>query len=500
MNPVVSTHPWIYPSRRACQDLLRHWPRLPLVCQKPVAGLDPALLFERLFRDDPSAFLLESGSPGPPNGRFSFMGAGTRRFLTADATGAHLFQGEKRLASGPVLEFLDRLDFDPHRPRLDYIGHFWGGWVGIIGYETARWLEPVSMRKTDDLNWPDLFLMETGPLIVYDHARGLLKCIVEIQSGCSLTAAYPPALKTLENFWERIESALLEITDVQAPAVRTHPVGARRISGMDSRSYEAMVRKAQAYIAEGDIYQANLAQRMEVPFTGDPLALYRRLRSINPSPFGGIIRTPHGTLVSSSPERLVEVKGSTIQTRPIAGTRPRGTTREEDQELSSELLLNEKERAEHLMLVDLERNDLGRLCQYGSVRVTDLMLVERYSHVQHIVSNIRGDLKPGVSLSGILKAVFPGGTITGCPKIRCMEIIEELEPHRRGPYCGSFGYIGRGPYLDLNIIIRTLLLKNQKAYFHVGAGIVADSDPPSEYRETLNKAAALQAALALDDS
>jgi anthranilate/para-aminobenzoate synthase component I len=252
-----------------------------------------------------------------------------------------------------------------------------------------------------------------------------------------------------------------------------------------------MVERAKHYIEEGDIYQANVSQRFETTFKGEAFDLYENLRQINPSPFSGYLKLGNLTLVSSSPERLIKIEKGVLETRPIAGTRPRGRTIEEDKHLATELLLNEKEQAEHLMLVDLERNDLGRLCEYGSVQVTEQMFVEQYSHVSHIVSNIRGILKPGVTFKEILTAVFPGGTITGCPKIRCMEIIDELESVARGPYSGSFGYIGFADYLDLNIVIRTIVLKGDKAYFHVGAGIVADSVPANEYQETLDKAAAM---------
>jgi anthranilate/para-aminobenzoate synthase component I len=257
------------------------------------------------------------------------------------------------------------------------------------------------------------------------------------------------------------------------------------------------VEKAKTYIKEGDIYQANIAQKFVTPFTGDPFQLYKKLRKINPSPFAGYLNFQNFSLVSSSPERLVKVNESRIETRPIAGTRPRGKRIGEDEFLSKELLLNPKERAEHLMLVDLERNDLGRICKAGSVNVTEFMFLEKYSHVSHIVSNIIGTLKPGTCVADILKSVFPGGTITGCPKIRCMEIISELEPDMRGPYSGSFGYIGFSHYMDLNIIIRSIIICDDTASFHVGAGIVADSDPKKEYQETLDKAAAMIQALSI---
>ena len=262
------------------------------------------------------------------------------------------------------------------------------------------------------------------------------------------------------------------------------------------QSFEEMVHRAKSYIADGEIYQANLSQRFEAPQREDPWEMYRGLSRINPSPFALFADFQGGPfadgfqVVSASPERLVRVRGRRVQTRPIAGTRPRGVTAVETARLRQELVLNEKERAEHLMLVDLERNDLGRVCRYGSVRVDDFMGLEEYSHVIHIVSNVQGELRPEVGLKELIKALFPGGTITGCPKIRCMEIIEELEPVRRRLYTGSFGYVSYTGDLDLNILIRTAWVVNGRVYFQAGAGIVADSDPTREYEETLHKARA----------
>jgi anthranilate/para-aminobenzoate synthase component I len=270
-----------------------------------------------------------------------------------------------------------------------------------------------------------------------------------------------------------------------------------------------MVRRAKEYILAGDIFQSNLSQRLEMGFDGDSLGLYQALRLVNPSPFSGYIDMsgPDGgaaaagggafQVISSSPERLVQLRGRKAQTRPIAGTRRRGVDRAEDHGLTRELNLDPKERAEHIMLVDLERNDLGRVCDYGSVRVTELMVNEAYSHVIHIVSNVEGVLHHSRGPTDLLRAMFPGGTITGCPKVRCMEIIDELEPVRRGPYTGSFGYIGYNGNMDMNIIIRTLLRRGDTVYAQAGAGIVADSDPEREYRETLRKAEAMVRAVEL---
>jgi anthranilate/para-aminobenzoate synthase component I len=270
-------------------------------------------------------------------------------------------------------------------------------------------------------------------------------------------------------------------------------------------AYLDRVRRCQEYIAAGDIYQANLSHRfgIEIPHgyrSGAARlqyeqALYQELRSVNPSPFSGLLRFGDMSLISCSPERLVRLQGRRADTRPIAGTRPRGCNSDDDRRLVRELLANEKERAEHVMLVDLERNDLGRICEIGSVQVNEFMAVEQYSHVSHIVSNVQGTLRPGATPFDLISATFPGGTITGVPKIRCMEIIEELEPVRRGPYTGSFGYIGWNGDLDLNIIIRTLVMTEKQGYLQVGAGIVADSDPGKEYQETLHKAQAFFSAV-----
>jgi para-aminobenzoate synthetase component 1 len=253
--------------------------------------------------------------------------------------------------------------------------------------------------------------------------------------------------------------------------------------------------RAKEYICAGDIFQVNLSQRLSAPAEGDHLSLYKRLRKINPSPFACYLELDGLTVVSCSPERLVKLHQGMLETRPIAGTRPRGKTHQEDEALWAELILNEKERAEHIMLVDLERNDLGRICEYGSVRVDELMVVEDYSHVFHIVSNIQGKAKKGCDFADVIRACFPGGTITGTPKIRSMEIIDEFEPTRRGLYTGSIGYISFAGEMDLNIVIRTFIIKDGMAYIQVGAGIVADSVPEREYHETLHKAQALVTAL-----
>lgn len=449
--------------------------RAPVWGEECVPQLNPAKLYRLLFADATNSFLFESGKGPSVTARYSMMGESSSKLIRIS----------RNNTPDPLLE-LEQINFDGNGVSVECPPHFWGGWVGYVGYDAAWLFEKLPERKKEVLNIPDICFMLVDRLAVYDHETGILRYIVS-----SETADYDLRVEEIRNVWERIHSADLQTT--------TEPLHGRPVASLKSDTtktgYMAMVEKAKRYISDGDIYQANIAQRFETDFTGDPFELYLRLRSINPSPFAGFLKFDDLALVSSSPERLIKLEDNRLETRPIAGTRPRGKTADEDSQLARELLLNEKEKAEHLMLVDLERNDMGRICEFGSVRVSELMFVEKYSHVSHIVSNILGTTVPGITLLDILRAVFPGGTITGCPKIRCMEIIDELEPSCRGPYSGSFGYIGWSRCMDLNIIIRTIIIKDRKAFFHVGAGIVADSDPEKEYDETLAKAAALMEVL-----
>jgi len=476
--------------------------RVPVCGEKAVPGLDPALLYRSLFAASADSFLFESGGGPGATARYSLMGAGNHRSIVAANDRAFFSDnGHTRSAPGSPLFCLERLNFDNAVPAVDYLPHFWGGWVGFIGYEVGAGLARHNAR--DELPLPDLHFLQVDRMFAYDHATGTLKYIVAAEIAGDAASHYDGCADEIARVWSNLDAMLSdwqkeghgEAGTTPHPVEKNNPAPKLR-ANVSREQYVSMVEKAKRYIEAGDIYQANLSQRFEADYPGDPLALYLKLRSVNPSPFSGYLKFKDLALVSSSPERLVKLEGNRLETRPIAGTRRRGSTSVEDDALSAELLLNEKEKAEHLMLVDLERNDLGRICEYGSVRVTDLMFLERYSHVSHIVSNIEGRTVAGISPADILRAVFPGGTITGCPKIRCMEIIDELEPTRRGPYSGSFGYIGFAAHMDFNIIIRTIVVKDGKAYFHVGAGIVADSVPEKEYQETLDKAAAMMQALA----
>ncbi len=361
------------------------------------------------------------------------------------------------------------------------------GLLGWISYDANRWIErlpdPVPGGGVPELLW---FAMRVSVLV--DHTEGRAWLVSVVDPHLPAAVARREARDAADRALAWLDCPALPRLALRVPAARLEPA-------MSRGAYEAMVERALARIRAGEIYQANLAQRFTAQMEGEPLALYLALRRINPSPFACFIRAGGLAVVSCSPERLVRVQEGRVDTRPIAGTRPRGASASEDAIQSLELLLNEKERAEHIMLVDLARNDLGRVCASGSVAVDELMALEPYSHVMHIVSNVSGRLSRGSGAVEVIRAVFPGGTITGCPKVRCMQVIRELEPVARGLYTGSIGWLAFSGGLDLNIAIRTILVQESRASFHVGAGIVADSRPDREYEETLAKGRAMAAAL-----
>jgi len=368
------------------------------------------------------------------------------------------------------------------------------GVFGIFGYELNRWIERLPMPEPRVPQVPEMLIVGMRMLVVVDHATNRSWWISVVDPHQPPRLAHAEARARLDGVGALCAEAA---NDSRGPrADEDRPCASLAIEPTMTRAqFERMVRRAQRSIACGDIFQANLSQRFVARGVGSAWALAQRLRDVNPSPFASFIQTPDWSIASCSPERLVRVEGRRVSTRPIAGTWPRGRTPNEDAVNSLELLLSDKERAEHLMLVDLERNDLGRICRVGSVRVNELMTLEDYSHVIHIVSNIEGRLRPEVDAVDVLRAMFPGGTITGCPKVRCMELVHQLEPVGRGFYTGSLGWLGFDGDLDLNIVIRTIVVSRDRAWFHVGAGIVADSQPEREYHETLAKAGALMAAL-----
>ena len=382
--------------------------------------------------------------------------------------------------------------FRPIRPAPGFSSDFFrGGAVGYFGYELAGEFEPVSFRPKKGPSFPKLELLFFRDLIVFDHKEGRYNLISWLipEKRVSFSRALQRAQENLGEMEEVLSSPSERPANGRFQLLRFRPEISKSV-------FEKKVQKAKAYIRAGDIYQANLSQRFSFAFQGSPLKLYDRLRETNPSPYASLLHLDRLFIASSSPELLIEKRGNLCVTRPIAGTRPRGRGLQETRRLARELLANEKERAEHLMLVDLERNDLGRVSEWRSVRVKDFMRLEKYARVQHIVSEIAGRLRPTQDPWDLIRAMFPGGTITGCPKIRSMEIIDELEPVQRGVYTGSIGYVGFDGNLMLNIAIRTLVLHRHRGYLQVGAGIVADSDPGREYEETLAKGEALAEALA----
>jgi para-aminobenzoate synthetase component 1 len=356
---------------------------------------------------------------------------------------------------------------------------FTGGFVGYFGYEAADLCDKIKFRAKSAPALPRLYLGLFRNVIAYDHQKRVYHIAINARdSGVGTRKA-----DKLKGFFK---GPVLQKQNFQFKKFTTE---------MTKKRFKRMVEKAKEYIAAGDIYQANLSQRFSFGYWGSSLELYGKLRAINPSPFSCFLKTRDLEIVSSSPERLIRKKGRMCETRPIAGTCPARGSSERLAEWRKNLLQNEKEKAEHLMLVDLERNDLGRVCNYRSVKVEEFMTLEKYSHVVHIVSKITGKLKKDKDALDLIKAMFPGGTITGCPKIRCMQIIDELEPVRRGVYTGSLGYLDLHGNMDLNIVIRTILLRRGKGHLQVGAGIVYDSDPEKEYEETLHKAKALTQSL-----
>jgi len=438
----------------------------------------------------PYSFLLESVEGGERMARYSFLGSGADRVIKSKGSRVEITRdGETEtidLTPGrDVLNVLKselgRFTYvaDPDLPR------FCGGAVGFIGYDMVRFFEDLPDSTVDDLDLPDCLFIFTDTLLIFDHVRHRIRVVCNARVDGDPEAAYDAAIGKIEEVVARLKRPAAD-----APSGNGH--AAPEVSSNFGREeFEDAVRKCKDYIAAGDAIQIVLSQRFKTNVTADPFDVYRALRSVNPSPYMYYLAYGDIKLIGSSPEILVTEERGNVTVRPIAGTRPRGATDEEDRMLETELLKDEKERAEHIMLVDLGRNDIGRVCRYGSVEVNELMTIERYSHVMHIVSNVRGRLRVDADQFDLLRACFPAGTVSGAPKIRAMEIIDELEPTRRGTYAGSIGYFSYSGDMDTCITIRTILIQGDTAYVQAGAGIVADSDPSREYEETRNKARAM---------
>jgi len=484
------THPSIETVRKLADQA-----QLVPVTRKILADLEtPLSAYLKVKADGKYTFLFESVEGGEKIGRYSFIGV--EPFLLFKSRGqgittTNLKTGESReYVADPIVE-LRKLINDHRSVQVAGLPRFTGGAVGYVGYDAIRLVEVIPDTTTDDLDLDDVVLMFFDTLLAFDNIQKVIHLISNVHTdGGDLEAAYGEAIGRID----ALESALAQ--PLVAPVAKGS--GACVVSSNTEREvYLQNVEKCREYIVAGDAFQVVLSQRFETDVTVGSMDIYRMLRMVNPSPYNFHIDFDDAQLIGSSPELLVRVEDGEVQVRPIAGTRWRGESEEEDQRLADDLLADEKERAEHIMLVDLGRNDVGRVSKFDTVRVTEQMTIEKYSHVMHIVSNVRGELRDDVDALDALFAGYPAGTVSGAPKIRAMEIIDELEPTRRGPYAGSVGYIDFSGNMDTCIAIRTMVLKDQKAYVQAGGGIVYDSKPEYEYRETVNKAKALFRAVEL---
>jgi len=481
------------PSRSEFKKLAEKHNIIP-VYREIIADMDtPVSAFIKLGNEE-NSFLLESVVGGEQLGRYSFLGSDP--YLTVTARGNSVtIEGEDNAylegVDDPLKVIEDRMRvYNP--ATIDGLPPFFGGAVGYVGYDAVRYFERIPKNAENDLDIPEMAFLFTDTVIVFDHIKHKIKVVANMRvNGGDINDLYSRAVEKIDSMIRRLRGSQDHVQLVEIARFKTREFSSNVTEGR----FTEMVEKAKQYIHNGDIFQVVLSQRFSTPVTIEPFDIYRVLRTINPSPYMIYLKLKDCIIAGASPEPLIQVQGGTVVTRPIAGTRPRGKSAEEERMLEDDLLADEKERAEHVMLVDLGRNDLGRVCEAGTVKVDDLMYVERYSHVMHIVSTVSGGLAEGKSAFDALRAAFPAGTVSGAPKIRAMEIIDELEPTIRGPYAGIYGYFGFNGNLDCGITIRTIVMKDGQAYVQAGAGIVADSVPEKEYIETKNKARALFAAI-----
>jgi anthranilate synthase component I len=459
-------------------NLRKQFDVIPFVREMSADALTPVSAFAALSSNGEEAFLFESVERGENVGRYSFVGFEVRRDLRIE-----------RGASDPI-EMMNR-ELVPLRVfGEERLPPFFGGAVGFFGYGVSGWTEKIPDTVTDDLHLPDAKLLFFNNVIVFDHVRQRLFVVVNVFTQ-DASATVTDAEARVASVVERLRGAHIDL--ITFPE-QVEPTDFR--STFTQEEFENVVREAKEEIAAGEIFQIVLSQRWDTDFDEkNALTLYRALRSINPSPYMFLLRTSECALVGTSPEMLVRVTGNKAETRPIAGTRPRGATRDDDTKLERSLLADPKENAEHLMLVDLGRNDLGRVCRSGSVEVMNFRRIERYSHVIHLVSDVEGVMREDRSPVDVFLSCFPAGTVSGAPKIRAMELIDRFEKTRRGPYAGAVAYIGFSGNLDSCITIRTIVLANGRAYIQAGAGIVFDSDPATEFQESVNKSMALRRAI-----
>ncbi|MBF0124487.1 MAG: anthranilate synthase component I [Magnetococcales bacterium] len=489
----------IQPSFSEFHRLTSHGNIIPLY-RDILADLDtPVSAFLKVAGDQPYAFLLESVLGGEKWGRYSLIGIDP--FAIVEMRGAHVtirqHGHDAEVTDGPAPLAVLRAFMKRFQPvEVADLPRFHSGAVGYFGYDVVRYFEKLPDDNPDVLELPDALFLFPETVLIFDNLLGKLKVVTNVlvepdQDRAACEQLYQQAGRRIETAIAALRQSIPTVAVAHTVATAATETMETVTAEMSRQQFEQAVLRAKEYIAAGDIMQVVLAQRLSLPFPYPAIELYRALRTINPSPYLFLLRLGHFSLVGSSPEILVRQQGESISVRPIAGTRPRGSNDADDQALEQELLADPKERAEHIMLVDLGRNDLGRVARTGSVQVTEQFVIERYSHVMHIVSHVTARLRPGLDAFDLIAATFPAGTVSGAPKIRAMEIIDELEVSRRGPYAGAVGYLSFSGQMDMAITIRTAVLCNQQLFVQAGAGIVADSQPDKEYEETMNKARAI---------
>ena len=470
--------------------------RIPLMCEV-LADLDTPLSTYTKICNFPYSYLFESVEGGEKWGRYSIIGLPAKKIISVTGEKVKITENSKLIdeynTSDPLKE-IEKIQQSYKVAQIEGMPRFSGGLVGYFGYETIRYIEPRLNKnnKEDPIGSPDILLMVSDEVVVFDNLSG--KLFIIVHADPKKNDAYSNALQRLDD----ISGMLRDNQTNKSQSDNSRDVNENDfVSGFTQKNYEKAVDAIKNYIINGDAMQVVLSQRLSIPFQSKPINLYRALRSLNPSPYMYFLDLEDFQIVGSSPEILVRLEDNIVTVRPIAGTRPRGKTKSEDLALEKDLLEDPKELAEHLMLIDLGRNDLGRVADMGSVNLTDKMIIERYSHVMHIVSNVTGELKKGMNAMDVLRSTFPAGTVSGAPKIRAMEIIDELEPVKRGVYSGAVGYISWNGNMDTAIAIRTAVIKDKTLHIQVGAGIVADSIPKNEWDETMNKGRAIFKAVSL---
>lgn len=486
----------IRPTREEAHALFQRGDLLP-VYRTLLADLEtPVSVYLKLTQAGQPSFLLESVEGGERVGRYSFIGVNPGVVITVqDGMVTRTAQDQRSTRElRPDEDPLDviKQELAGYQPvRVEGLPRFVGGAVGYLSYDVVRYFERLPETAREELNVPVAAFMIPDTLVVFDHAKHQLIVLANAHNNPdNPDAAYNDAVRRIDQIVVALGNPL------PAMALRQAPLDDELVSNVTQEEFEARVQRAKEYIKEGDAFQIVLSQRFSRRTNASPFMIYRALRALNPSPYMFLLQFKNDfTLLGASPEMMVRFEDGIASNRPIAGTRPRGANEEEDKALAEDLLADPKERAEHVMLVDLGRNDLGRVCEYGSVSVPEMMVIERYSHVMHIVSHVEGRLRQGMDAFDLVRATFPAGTLSGAPKVRAMEIIEELEQVRRGPYGGAVGYFSFDGSMDMCITIRALLMQGDQVYVQAGAGIVADSDPASEHRECQNKARALSVAI-----